>query len=70
MKGRDKLEELVKSYNELQKRIYDVVREFKYTQQDNMVNTLDLLEQAEESFGVNLYDYLLELNEMEGLNEM
>lgn len=59
------MEELIVKYNELQKRIYDVVEENRYARDDNVVNTFDLLEQAEESFGVNLYDYLLELNEVE-----
>ena len=70
MKGRDKLEELVNTYNELQRRIYDVIEENRYSQNDEVVNTLDLLEQAEERFGVELLDFLMNLNEKEGLSEV
>lgn len=64
------MEELVNTYNELQKRIYDVIEENRYNQTDEAVNTLDLLEQAEESFGCQLFDFLIELNEMEELSEV
>ena len=70
MKGRDKLEELVNTYNELQRRIYDTIEENRYSQNDEVVNTLDLLEQAEERFGVELLDFLMNLNEKEGLSEV
>ena len=65
-----KLEELVNTYNELQRRIYDVIEENRYNQNDEVVNTLDLLEQSEERFGVEFLDFLMNLNEKEELSEV
>lgn len=70
MKGCDKLRELITKYNILQRRIFNVVQENRCRGQDSIVDNLDLLEQSEEEFGSQLFDFLTELNEKEELSEM
>ena len=70
MKGCDKLQELIKKYNILQRRIFNVVQENRCRGQDLIVDNLDLLMSAEEEFGSQLFDFLTELNEKEELSEM
>ena len=65
------LNELVNKYNLLQRAIHNVIEENKYNYSDDMINCLDLLEQAEEEFGCELYDFLLKIQEeREGFGEV
>lgn len=68
MKGCDKLLELINKYNNLQRLVYNVVQENRCRSDD--IDSFDLLEQAEEEFGIQLFDFLTELNEKEGLSEV
>ena len=70
MKGCDKLQELINKYNILQRRIFNVVQENRCRGQDSIIDSLDLLEQSEEEFGSQLFDFLTELNEKEESSEM
>lgn len=70
MKGCDKLQELIKKYGTLQRRIFNVVQENRCRGQDSIIDSLDLLEQSEEEFGSQLFDFLTELNEKEESSEM
>lgn len=65
MKGRDKLIELINKYNSLQKLVYNVVQENRC--RDGDVDIYDMLENAEESFSIELLDFLTELNEKGGV---
>jgi len=69
-KGFDKLQELINKYNNLQRLVYNVVQENRCRGQDSIVDNLDLLLSAEEEFGVELLDFLTELNEKEELGEV
>lgn len=65
------LNELVNKYNLLQRAIYNAIEENKYNYSDDMIDCLDLLEQAEEEFGCELYDFLLKIQEeREGFGEV
>lgn len=64
------MQELIKKYNILQRRIFNVVQENRCRGQDSIIDTLDLLEQSEEEFGSQLFDFLTELNEKEESSEM
>ncbi|WP_312286708.1 hypothetical protein [Terrisporobacter sp.] len=68
MKGCDKLQELINRYNSLQRLVYNVVQENRC--RDGDVDIYDMLENAEESFSIELLDFLTELNESEGLGEV
>lgn len=65
MKGCDILQELINKYNTLQRRIFNVVQENRCRGDDYVVDSLDLLEQSEEDFGVELFNFLIDLNERE-----
>lgn len=56
------LEELIKKYNNLQHMIFTVIQENKCRGADEVVDNLDILSNAEEEFGVELLDFLIELN--------
>ena len=65
------MNELVNKYNLLQRAIYNAIEENKYNYSDDMIDCLDLLEQAEEEFGCELYDFLLKIQEeREGFGEV
>lgn len=68
MKGCDKLIKLINKYNSLQRLVYNVVQENRC--RDGDVDIYDMLENAEESFSIELLDFLTELNESEGLGEV
>ncbi|MDU6996006.1 MAG: hypothetical protein E6356_14185 [Terrisporobacter othiniensis] len=68
MKGCDKLQELINRYNSLQRLVYTVVQENRC--RDGDVDIYDMLENAEESFSIELLDFLTELNESEGFGEV
>lgn len=57
------MQELIKKYNALQRRIVNVIRENRCRGDDGVVDSLDLLESSEEDFGSELFNFLLELNE-------
>jgi hypothetical protein len=64
------LNELINKYSLLQRAIYIAIEENKYNYSDDMIDCLDLLEQAEEEFGCELYNFLLEIQEgKEGFGE-
>lgn len=65
MKGCDKLQELINKYNSLQRLVYNVVQENRC--RDGDVDIYDMLENAEESFSIELLDFLTELNEKGGV---
>lgn len=65
MKGCDKLQELINRYNSLQRLVYNVVQENRC--RDGDVDIYDMLENAEESFSIELLDFLTELNEKGGV---
>lgn len=64
------MQELINKYNILQRRIFNVVQENRCRGQDSIIDSLDLLEQSEEEFGSQLFDFLTELNEKEESSEM
>lgn len=59
------MEELVNKYNTLQRWIFTVIKENRCRGDDNVIDSLDLLEQSEEEFGVTLLDYLIEVQSNE-----
>lgn len=59
---------LITKFNNLQRLIYNVVQENRC--RDGDVDIYDMLENAEESFSIELLDFLTELNESEGLGEV
>lgn len=65
MKGCDKLRELINRYNSLQRLVYNVVQDNRC--RDGDVDIYDMLENAEESFSIELLDFLTELNEKGGV---
>lgn len=65
MKGCDKLQELINKYNSLQRLVYNVVQGNRC--RDGDVDIYDMLENAEESFSIELLDFLTELNEKGGV---
>lgn len=65
MKGCDKLQELINKYNSLQRIVYNVVQDNRC--RDGDVDIYDMLENAEESFSIELLDFLTELNEKGGV---
>ena len=62
------MQELINKYNDLQRLVYNVVQENRC--RDGDVDIYDMLENAEESFSIELLDFLTELNEKEGLSEV
>lgn len=54
------MEELVNKYNTLQRWIFTVIKENRCRGDDNVIDSLDLLEQSEEEFGATLLDFLIE----------
>lgn len=62
------MRELIEKYNTLQRRVFDVIQENRCRGDD--IDSFDLLQQAEENFGIELFDFLTELNESEGLSEV
>lgn len=57
------MQELISKYNILQRRIVNVIKENRCRGDDGAIDSLDLLETSEEEFGVELFNFLLELNE-------
>lgn len=55
------MEELVNKYNALQRLIFIVIEENRCRGDDNVIDSLDLLEQAEEEFGSTFLDFLIEV---------
>ena len=52
----------MKKYNNLQRMIFTVIQENRCRGADEVVDNLDILLNAEEEFGIELFDFLIDLN--------